>query len=331
MSTSFAPAPTNRDIAKLRYHGTGSALFGLMFVNGLLSIVTLGIYSFWGRNKVRQFHHSNTEMDGDRFAYHGTGGELLRGYLKMVGVIFGIGLIYAVLLALLGGTGKNPDPATAVFLSFGLQLVIWGLIGLAINGARRYRFSRSSFRAIRFSYHGKPLEFIGIALATILLASMTFGFYSAYGSEQRRAFLVNNVRFGTEPFIYESEPKPLFNQWVKAFFLTLPTLGLSWAWYAAYQHRHQWGHTTMRGGRFVSTVTGGGMLGLAVTNILLVVVTVGIAVPWVLARTMRYHLDNLTLVGTVDWASIQQQNATAGASMAEGVADSFNLDVGIGL
>ena len=62
--------------ARLRYHGTGGSLFGLMFVNALLTVITLTIYSAWAKTKVRVFHWSHTELDGDRFAYHGTGGEL---------------------------------------------------------------------------------------------------------------------------------------------------------------------------------------------------------------------------------------------------------------
>ena len=53
--------------ARLRYHGEGGALFGLVLVNALLTMITLGIYSFWGRTKVRQFHYNETEMDGDPF------------------------------------------------------------------------------------------------------------------------------------------------------------------------------------------------------------------------------------------------------------------------
>jgi len=321
----------NTSEARFRYHGTGGALFGLALTNALLTIITIGVYSFWAKNRIRDFHYSHTEMDGDRFGYHGTGAELLRGWLKLVGVMFVIGIVYSILMVLLGGTGSQPDPAMAGLLALGLQIVIWLLIGVAINGARRYRFSRSSFRHIRFSYTGEVLEFLGITVASYLLTGMTLGFYSAHASEMRREFLVNHVRYGTEPFKYDKNPGPLFRAWVKALLLTPFTIGLSWIWYSAFRHRHQWGNTTMRGGRFVSTVNGGDLLGLTLTNILLLIVTVGITAPWVLVRTMRYHVDNLTLVGTVDWASIQQHSVAAGASLAEGVVDSFDVDVGIGL
>jgi uncharacterized membrane protein YjgN (DUF898 family) len=43
------PAPSRH---RLSFHGTGGALFGIHIVTLLLSLVTLGIYSFWGRTKV---------------------------------------------------------------------------------------------------------------------------------------------------------------------------------------------------------------------------------------------------------------------------------------
>jgi hypothetical protein len=54
----------------------------------LLSILTLGVYSFWGRTEVRKYVWSQSEFEGDRFAYHGTGGELLRGWLKAILFVF---------------------------------------------------------------------------------------------------------------------------------------------------------------------------------------------------------------------------------------------------
>src|SRR5688572_17590618 len=85
------------NMAKLRYHGTGGSLFGLMFVNALLTVLTLTIYSAWAKTKVRVFHWSHTELDGDRFAYHGTGGELFAGFMKAGVVLVILGLAFGTL------------------------------------------------------------------------------------------------------------------------------------------------------------------------------------------------------------------------------------------
>lgn len=320
--------------ASLRYHGEGGALFGLVLVNALLTALTLGIYSFWGRTKVRQFHYNETEMDGDRFVYHGTGGELLVGALKAMGIMFLTVIVVSIaafaLGAVFGGQVESGAPSpvfTSLFTVFFYTLFALMMI-LAINGARRYRLSRSSWRGIRFNFHGGFGAYLGLMLKGIALSVVTLGFYSPFFASERRAFLVNNVRFGSEPFEYTGEGRPLFWPWLRALLLSVPTLGLSWIWFAAFAHRYFWNNTTMRGARFQSSVEAKDLLVLHLTNLLLVVFTLGIGAPWAIARTMRYHCEHLILVGTVDWASIEQR-AQAATATGEGLAEGLDVDVGV--
>ena len=317
----------NTSTATFRYHGTGGSLFGLVFVNGLLTILTLGIYSFWAKNKVREFHYSHTEMDGDRFAYHGTGGELFSGALKASGILIVLGIVFSVLTALLGGDG-SPTITIAMTLTFYVGIGL--LVCFAINNARRYRLSRSSWRGIRFSFHGDSAEFLRMMVKGALLSIVTLGFYTPYFQNQRRAFFVNNARFGSEPFMYKADGSELMGEYIKAVLLSIPTLGLYWLWYTAFKHRYFWGNTTMRGGRFRSSVTGGELLKLHFVNALLVIFTLGIGTTWAIARTQAFWCDNMALHGTVDWAAIQQR-AQEAAATGEGIADSFDVDVGIGM
>jgi uncharacterized membrane protein YjgN (DUF898 family) len=313
--------------AKLRYHGEGGALFGLMIVNAVLSILTLGVYSFWAKNKVREFHYSHTSLDGDRFAYHGTGGELFKGALKA-------GLIFAILGVGMAATteaarrGVLPAATTlAIVPAFYLALLF--LMIVAVNGARRYRLSRSSWRSIRFSFHGRWPQFLGMMVLGTFLTVVTLGFYTPWFQSERRAFLVRNTRFGSEPFMYDGKGKALLGQYVQALLLTLPTLGLSWIWYGAFKHRYLWGHTSMRGARFRSSLTGGQLFSLLLTNTLLVLFTFGLAMPWAIARAHRLWLNTLSLHGTVDWATIEQR-AQAASATSEGLAAGLDVDIGIG-
>src|SRR5215208_417582 len=110
IDSAAAAAPPTVTTAKLSYHGTGGSLFGLVLVNGLLTIITVGIYSFWAKTRVRAFHYSQTEMDRDRFAYHGTGGELFIGYLKAIAILFGIFLAIGLAGALLSSGSVEANP-----------------------------------------------------------------------------------------------------------------------------------------------------------------------------------------------------------------------------
>jgi uncharacterized membrane protein YjgN (DUF898 family) len=311
---------------KLGYHGTGGAFFGLTLGNAILTLLTLGIYTFWARTKVREFHYSHTDVGGDRFAYHGTGQELLRGYLKATGIVMLLAIALGVASALTGG--ESAPVATQIAIPLVFYAAIFVLIIFAINGARRYRMSRSSWRGIRFSYHSDAEDFAKMMLIGSAFQAITLGFFSPYFQNQRRAYLVNHTRFGSEEFRYAAPPDPLVKEWLKALLLTIPTLGLSWVWFSAYRHRYFWSNTHIGDGRFDSQVTGEEIMGLFFINFILAIITLGIATPWIVTRSHAFWTSRLSLVGSVDWAAIQQR-AQAASEAAEGLADSMDVDVGL--
>jgi uncharacterized membrane protein YjgN (DUF898 family) len=319
-------APPATTTGRFKYHGEGGELLGLILVNALLTILTLGIYSFWAKTKVREFHYSHTELDGDRFAYHGTGVELFKGGLLAGVVMFVFAMIFGVISTMFG---RQPSPAVTIGITVGFYGFISLLVVYAVNAARKYRLSRSSWRGIRFSFHGDAGEFLGMMLKGSLLTLVTIGLYTPFFQNERRKFLVNNSRFGSEPFAYIGEGRPLFGPYLTALLLTIPTLGFSWIWYSAAKQRHFWNNTRMRGAKFTANIKGIDLLELQLLNMLLVSITLGIGTPWAITRTQAFLCERLTLEGTVDWATIQQRAQEAGAT-GEGLAEGFDVDVGIG-
>ena len=320
---------------KLEYQGTGGELFGVVIVNLLLTILTFGIYSFWARTRLRRYFYGQTDLAGDRFGYHGTAMELLRGWLRAVGVLLLVGIVFSGLFALV--TPRSPDAqpsGTQALIMLAVMLLYLGtlmaLVAIAVNGARRYRFSRSSWRGIRFSFRGRWQDFLQLVIRGGVLTGLTLTLYSPFYRNQLRAFLVDHAYFGSLKFEYDGDGKELFPQYLLALLLTIPTLGLYLFWFNAFQQRYFWSHTTVGGARFQSTVTGGTLLGLMATNLLLVLVTLGIGMPWAMTRTMRYVCDHLTLVGDVDWKTVQQQ-AMAASATGEGLAEGLDVDVDIGI
>lgn len=319
---------------KLVYHGTGGELFGLMFVNSLLTIVTAGIYSFWGRTKIRQYMYTQTEVADDRFAYHGTGAELFKGWLKAAGILFLLFVALGVAVAILA---PEPDPAVPpgqqpVFFLIQMiyTVIIAVLVNIAINGARRYRLSRSSWRGIRLAYAGRWQEFLALNLKGGLLTSLTLTLYLPYFRNQSREFLTNNSRFGSLRFAYDGEGGALFPSYLTSLLLAIPTLGLSFVWYKAFEQRHFWNHTTLGPLRFQSSMTGGALLGLTLTNLLLVVLTFGIGLPWAATRATRFVCENVSIAGDIDWGTVEQQAQLASAT-GEGLAQGLDVDADLGI
>ncbi len=319
----FQPAVADAgQIRQLFFHGTGGSLFGIHIVNTFLTIMTLGIYYFWGKVRVRNYLLSQSEFEGDRFAYHGTGKELLIGFLKAA-VVFGA---FSTLLNALPYLPGGVTIKIAVFvLAYSILLAF---IPIAIVGSRRYRLSRMSWRGIRFSFRGRVVDFIKLFVKGTLLTFFTLGFYYPIFVTQRYAFLLSHSYFGNQKFEFHGRGRDLLGSYLSAILLLLPTLGLYWFWFLAQKQRYLWDHTIFGTARFRSTVTGGRLLLLSLGNLFLLVVTLGLSWSWVTVRNVRFAFAYLTLEGPLDLAVIQQEAQTASPT-GEGLDSLLNLDTGL--
>jgi uncharacterized membrane protein YjgN (DUF898 family) len=315
------PPPEPPDPAALRrptFHGTGGTLFGIHVVNTLLTLITLGIYYFWAKTRLRRYIFGQTEIEGDRFAYHGTGRELLLGTLKAV-LVFGVPIL--LLNAVRDVLEVPPLVKVAAGVVSGSLLFVF--FPIAMVGARRYRLGRTSWRGIRFSFRGRVWEMVRIFILGTFLTGITFGLYYPFFLVARQTFMVSHSYFGNEQFGFDGRGRDLFWPFVVAILLTLPTLGLWWVWYVARKRRYFWDHTTFGGARFACTVAGGALLGLWVVNALLLVVTLGLAWPWVRVRNINFAFRNLALAGPLDLARVQQE-AQHVSTIGEGLSGFFD-------
>jgi uncharacterized membrane protein YjgN (DUF898 family) len=304
----------------LAFYGTGGDLFGIQMVNMLLTIVTLGVYYFWGKVKVRQYILSQTEFEGDRFAYHGTGKELLLGFLK-ASVLFFIPLILLNIVPDI--IGSTVVKIIAVILTY-LLLILF--IPYAMVGARRYRLSRTSWRGIRFSLRGKMWEFMKLFMWGSFLTTITLGLYYPIFETRRYGFLISHSYFGNQNFNFKGTGRELFGPYLLALLLVLPTLGLYWFWFLARKQRYFWEHTSFDTLRFRSTVTGRSLLNLVIGNFILIIITLGVAFPWILVRRVRFACDYLVPEGPLALEKIRQE---AQAASATGEALGGFMDAGL--
>jgi uncharacterized membrane protein YjgN (DUF898 family) len=300
------------------FHGTGGTLFGIHLVNTLLTLVTLGVYYFWAKTRLRQYLFGQTGIEGDRFAYHGTGRELLLGTLKAA-------LVFGVPILLLNAVRDVLDVPASVKLVAGLisGSLLFVFFPIAMVGARRYRLGRTSWRGIRFSFRGRVREMVKIVIAGSFFTALTFGLYYPFFLVARQTFMVSHSYFGNERFWFDGRGRDLFWPFVRSILLTLPTLGLCWVWYVARKRRYFWGHTAFGLARFSCTVTGSALLGLWVVNGLLLLCTLGLAWPWVRVRNIHFAFRNLALMGPLDLGRIQQE-AQRISTLGEGLSGFFD-------
>ena len=104
----------------LEFDGKRASFLKVLIVNGILTILTLGIYQFWAKAKVRRFFWSNVRFLDDPLEYTGTGGELFVGFLIVIAILFPLGLIYSAIGSLV--------PPDATELRVGLEVVYYLVI-----------------------------------------------------------------------------------------------------------------------------------------------------------------------------------------------------------
>src|SRR5262249_5499935 len=215
-----APGPERPASSAFRrpsFRGSGGTLFGIHVINVLLTIITLGIYYFWAKTRVRRYLTSQTEIEGDRFAYHGTPRELLFGALKAL-LVFGLPIL---VLNMLRDVLDVPSPVkvAAGLASTGLFFLFYPV---AIVGSRRYRLGRISWRGIHFSFRGRTLELFMLFLRGGILAALTLGLYYPFFVVRRQTFLVSNSYFGGDRFDFTGRGRDLFWPFLVALLLTFP-------------------------------------------------------------------------------------------------------------
>jgi uncharacterized membrane protein YjgN (DUF898 family) len=156
------------DRTAFEWQGNWQAFLPIALTNGLLTIVTLGIYRFWATTRERQYFWANTRFIDDQLEWTGKGLELFFGaiiaFFVLLVPIVGIQFLAQYLVL-------NGMPVVAGILGLITYLLLFWLIGFAIFRGLRYRLSRTSWHGI----HGGSDE-PGTGFATSYLWKTIVGF-----------------------------------------------------------------------------------------------------------------------------------------------------------
>ena len=334
------------------FHGTGGGLFKIMLVNWILTILTIGIYSFWGKTKVRRYLCEQSSFAGDRFHYHGTGGELLKGALIFGGMF---GLFNLGLYTIEQTWGLQ---ARAIGEITGALLIVL-LLPMIMVGAFRYRLSRTAWRGIRFSFRGTRKGALWLYIKGIVLMIFTLYLYWPYFIVNIQKFWRNGAYFGSQPFKYDGKGGDLFKAFLLLILLyvvcvavpmSLPALipgieqntvfavymvmmiplMVAGLYFTVFLERYHWSKTQFADGRFHYDATTWQWFLLNFTNFLIIVVTLGFGIPFATVRSRRFLADHLSVVGNMQLSKVVQE-AQRSSALGEGAADGFDMDIDIGI
>lgn len=311
-------------VKQINFLGTGGNLFSIYIVNAILTAITLGFYYPWAKAATLTYIYAETELEGSRFRFHGTGKEMFKGYLKAVG-------IFAVIYALFIWASLSKDLTIIVSVFSLVYVALFILIPIAIHGSMKYRLSRSSYRSIHFGYRGKMVDLLKKFLKGIFLTIVTLGIYSPWFTISIRKYIIENIRFGNIKFRYLGKGTDYFMVIITGYFLTLITLGIYGFWFAKDLFNYYVNNIELEQDEntiiLSSTASGSGYFRLIIGNIFIVIFSLGLATPWATVRTLRFVFSNVQIIGNLNLDNIKQTEKSYTDATGEDVLDM--MDIGL--
>jgi uncharacterized membrane protein YjgN (DUF898 family) len=335
----------------VQFTGSASEYFRIWIINTLLTIVTLGIYSAWAKVRTKQYFYRNTLIEGTSFEYLANPIQVLKGRL----------IAAAALGALFGSQHYSPILYGVILLLLVLASP-WVLVKALAFNARN-----SAFRNIRFAFTGRVGEAAGLYLLMMLFNVVTCGLAYPYAQWRFTEFVVTRHLYGDQRFAWGSKPSAYFVVYLITLAMIIPAYivlgvvmfalirggnpqdlqsstslvyGLMVVLYAyllvpgAYVQSKLanllYGGTQIGPHQLSCNQRTLDLLGIYVVNLLGIVVSLGLLIPWAKIRLARYRASCLTLLATGPLAAekLLDEQATA---VGEGLSDLGDFDIGIGV
>lgn len=348
------------------FDGRAGAITSMVIVNALLTLLTVGVYRFWARTRVRRYLWSHMRLLGDRLEYTGTGKELFFGFLIVFFVVL-VPLILANMAAEFFLATRYP--AAYVLFVVCLYLIVLFLVGVAQYRAQRYRLSRTNWRGIRGALPGSSTRYGLAFLGFMLVLPFSLGWTYPWQRMTLMRMMMDQTYFGDRKFLFDGRVGPLMGAYAVTWFAwivlwivvlaivfgsllasALATGGAGWSsqelneiggvqflllflllpagaliatWYRAREFNYMASCTRYEGLRFTFNATFGSLFWLGFGNMLIVLFTLGMGLPYAQLRNFRYFCQRLSAEGEVDFEAIRQ-SAALRPSVGEGLADAFD-------
>jgi uncharacterized membrane protein YjgN (DUF898 family) len=144
LQTEFVADPNVPVVHKVKFTGEGGEFFRMWIVDTFLTFVTLGIYAAWAKVRAQQYFYGHTLLNGYNLGYLAKPIPILKGNL-IIGA-------FAIAYSLVGQLTGRPELALILLAMFGLAYPF------LVYSTLRFRASTSSYRGVRFAFHGTLWE-----------------------------------------------------------------------------------------------------------------------------------------------------------------------------
>jgi uncharacterized membrane protein YjgN (DUF898 family) len=340
------------------FSGRTGEYFGIWFVNLLLSIITLGIYSAWAKVRTERYFYGNTRLAGSTFDYLADPIAILKGRL----------VAYAVVIAL--GVSSQFLPVLYLLLILALFALMPAIIVLGL----RFRARNSAWRGLSFRFDREIGAAYGPFLGWQVLSAITATLLYPLMKVRQHDFVVGGHSLGRKRFEFSGDGSLYYTPYLIAMGISVLLMVAFFAAFSAVifagasvgegmdeeaagaavgygtivmmvllyagmfalgiflRVRYanlMWNNTRLGPHRFESTLRVRDMTWLYASNLVAIVCTLGLAVPWAMIRLAHYraaHFAVLAEGGIDDFVrDLEREHAATGAEMIDA------LDVGVDL
>jgi uncharacterized membrane protein YjgN (DUF898 family) len=344
--------PMPDDGMRLQFTGSGGEYFRIWIVNLLLSIITLGIYSAWAKVRRTQYFYQHTLLDGSGFEYHGNPKAILKGRAIAFAVLLAYNLAFKyspllgfgfmlILLAVVpwfvwksmqfklynssyrgirfGFRGSNWLAYKMYLLLPLLSSFTFGLAGPFVHQRlKKFQHEESRFGDTHFAFDATVGSFYKVYLIGFLVAvGGVFGIVMLFGSSVALLLVGGGKNMGGAAML----PLILMIFCIYAWLFTIFPLFLTM------MQNLIWNHTRLGPHQFFADLKWGRMTFLVLTNLLGIIFTFGLFMPFAKVRMLKYRVESIAIKvegGLDDFVATTQEHVSA---TSEGMADFLDFDL----
>jgi uncharacterized membrane protein YjgN (DUF898 family) len=352
--------PSKPQRYKPEFSGTAGEYFRIWIVNTFLTIITLGIYAAWAKVRTRRYFYAHTKIASHAFDYLADPIAILKGNLIVGGgfilysstqfinpaltllvVVVFFGIFPLLVFKSLRFNAHNSSYRNIRFRFLGnlgdsyqtymlLPLTIPFTLGLMIPywefKRKHYFFDNVAFGKSTNTFAGQPKSFYKIYFFAFLMI-VGFGVLASAG-----------IGAGAFSFFKKAVPPAAFPADIPATAFILLFVGYIFmlAFFTLVQQyiytrmtNYCWNESTLGSLRFKSTIQARKLMWIRISNIMAIIVSLGLLAPWAKVRRTRYILDNLELsteksLDHFAAATEQEENAYGDAA-----TDFFDFEIGL--
>jgi uncharacterized membrane protein YjgN (DUF898 family) len=338
----------------LKFTGSTGEYFRIWIVNIFLTIITLGIYAAWAKVRTHRYFYANTKLGAQAFEYTANPLSIFKGYLILGGsiVVIGVanyifpqlnelfGIAFYIILPFLIYKSLRFRARNSAYRNirfrftgtlgqsyrtyFWVPMLIPFTIGLLYPywafRRKKYFFNNFSYGSAKNYFSGESGPFyriyilcalifiMGIALSFIII--IFSGQFSQAGGEALGIGMVFLASF--LPFIFFMFFYILIDQFIFARL-----------------NNYCWDKSYLGKVRFESTLKARNLIWIRLSNIVAILFSIGLLVPWAKVRRAQYILSNFTVImdsSLEDFTAVVEPEESA---LGEATTDFFDVEIGL--